>query len=275
MRSESWKTIAKREFDVGDDLLFVVDVGNTNIVMGLYDGDELIEHWRVGTTPIRTTDELGALLLTLFSARGIETSRISAAICGCVVPPAVHPVRRACQRYFGVEPRFVLDDVPAPIPIRYDNPREVGADRIVNAVAAYERFSTACVIVDFGTATTFDAVAADGGYEGGVIAPGLRISMDALYERASALPRVAIRKPSRAIGKTTVAAMQAGTIFGYTGLVDGIVARLIDELGPGDVHVVATGGLAGLIAQDSRFIEAALPFLTLEGLRSLHRLQAG
>ncbi len=252
------------------DLLLVIDVGNSNTVLGLYEGDVLSMTWRIGTQPVRTTDELGVLLLQLLAARNISPDRIGAAICSCVVPPAVHAVRRAARRYFGVTVRFVGQDVGFGIPIRYDHPEEVGADRIVNAVAAYEAGQRASIVVDFGTATTFDIVGADGGYEGGVIAPGLSISLDALHQRAAQLPRVEIRKPESSIARNTVEAMQAGIVYGYVGLVDGITARIIADLEVEDAHVIATGGLAGLIAADSRYIESVHPNLTLEGLRILN-----
>ena len=257
------------------DLLLVIDVGNSNTVLGIYDGHDLTMTWRIGTQPVRTTDELGVLLLQLFSAGGIAPEQVGAAICACVVPPAVHAVRRAGKRYFGVDVRFVGQDVGFGIPIRYDHPEEVGADRIVTAVAAYERGQRASIVVDFGTATTFDIVGSDGGYEGGVIAPGLRISSDALHQRAAQLPRVEITKPATSVASNTVAAMQAGIFYGYVGLVDGITARIIADLGVDEAHVIATGGLAGLIATDSRYIESVHPNLTLEGLRILNARLAG
>ena len=253
------------------ELLLVIDVGNSNIVCGVYEGPTLLETWRIGTHGHRTTDELGVLWLNLFSARGIKPGEIRAAICACVVPPAVHVVRRAARRYLDVEVRFVGRDIIPSMPILYEHPTEVGADRIVNSVAAYKRFNSACIVVDFGTATTFDVISAEGAYEGGVIAPGLRISLDALFQRASKLPRIEIKAPVASVGKNTVAAMQTGIVYGYVGLVDGIVSRIIKELPEGDVHVIATGGLASLIANDSIYIEAVLPHLTLEGLRYLEQ----
>jgi len=254
--------------------LFVLDVGNTNTVLGLYEGETLVEHWRVATNPASTTDETGVLYMSLFAARGIDPSAVGAAIVSCVVPNAVHAITRACSRYFDVDARFVGSDIDTGMPVAYGNPREVGADRIVNAVAAYERFGTACVVVDFGTATTFDVVSTAGAYEGGIIAPGLGISLEALFDRAAKLPRVKIERPKTVIGKTTVTSMQAGIVYGYVGLVDGIVERILDELrqsGVKDVAVVGTGGLAGLIAGDSRYLGTVDPFLTLNGLRLIHR----
>lgn len=255
------------------DALFVLDVGNTNTVLGLYRGDALVEHWRVATNPASTTDETGVLYMSLFAARGIDPTEVGAAIVSCVVPNAVHAITRACSRYFGVEAQFVGTDIDSGMPVSFGNPREVGADRIVNSVAAYERFGTACVVVDFGTATTFDVVSQAGAYEGGIIAPGLGISLEALFDRAAKLPRVKIQRPEAVIGKTTVTSMQAGIVYGYVGLVDGIVERVLDELraaGVDDVTVVGTGGLAGLIAADSRYLSNVDPFLTLEGLRLIH-----
>ena len=253
--------------------LLVLDVGNTNTVLGLYRGDELVENWRVATNPASTTDETGVLYMSLFAARGLDPAEVGAAIVSCVVPNAVHAISRACSRYFNVDALFVGTDVQSGMSVAYANPREVGADRIVNAVAAYESYGTACVIVDFGTATTFDVVSAEGVSEGGIIAPGLGISLEALFDRAAKLPRVKIQRPDTLIGKTTVTSMQAGIVYGYVGLVDGICERILAELKGEDspeVTVVATGGLAGLIAADSRYIAHVERFLTLSGLRLIY-----
>lgn len=253
------------------DLLMAVDVGNTNTVLGLHDGQRWVEQWRVETHAKATTDEVGVLYLSLFGARGISPDRVADAIVSCVVPPSEHANRRACERYFGVTPRFVGPDSDTGLTIAYDNPQEVGADRIVNAVAAHARFGTACVVVDFGTATTFDVIDADAVYQGGVIAPGIGISLEALFDRAAKLPRVNIERPAMVIGTHTIASMQSGIVYGYVGLVDGITERILAEMPEDDVHVVATGGLAGLIAADSRTIQTVEPFLTLEGLWLIHR----
>lgn len=254
-------------------MLLVLDVGNTNTVIGLYEGDTLVEHWRVATNPRDTTDELGVLLMSLFRARSQDPSAVQAAICACVVPPMVHAITRACQRYFDVDVRFVDADVASQVKLTGVNPREIGADRLVNAVAAHRKYAQTCIIVDFGTATTFDVLGADGTYHGGVIAPGIGISLEALTQRASKLPRVEIQRPPSVIGTRTVHSMQSGIVYGYVGLVDGLVERLLQEiqgtLGPGDVKVVATGGLASLIAEDSAYIQIVEPFLTLQGLRLL------
>lgn len=250
--------------------LLVIDVGNTNTVLGLYEGANLDEHWRVGTNPHTTTDELGVLYRALFASHGISAESVGAAIVSSVVPPIDHAVRRACRRYFGVEAEFVNPQSDLGIEIRYDNPLEVGADRLVNAVAAFARFAQPCIIIDFGTATTFDVVDDHGTYLGGVIAPGLGVSLDALIGRAAKLPKVEIRKPDSIMGSNTIAAIQAGTVYGYIGLVDGIVERIRDAHPALTFRVVATGGLAGLIGQESSFIESVEPFLTLEGLRLIH-----
>jgi len=253
-------------------LLLVLDVGNTNTVLGLYNGDNLMEHWRVATDSRSTTDELGVLYKSLFSARHIDPATLGGAICSCVVPPMVHGITRACQRYFDLDVQFVGPATHTGISLERVNAKEVGADRIVNAVAAHKKYSQACVIVDFGTATTFDVLSAAGEYLGGVIAPGIGISIDALTERASKLPRVEIRKPSQVIGTSTIEGMQAGLVYGYVGLVDGIVRRIIDELDGEHVQVVGTGGFASLIAGDSCYLRDVDPFLTLEGLRIVHSL---
>jgi len=250
--------------------LLVIDVGNTNTVLGLYEGTHLDEHWRVATSPQTTTDELGVLYRALFAAQGISSETVGAAIVSSVVPPIDHAVRRACRRYFGVEAEFVGPHSDIGIGVRYDNPLEVGADRLVNAVAAYTRWKQPCIIIDFGTATTFDVVDASGTYIGGVISPGLGVSLDALIARAAKLPKVEIRKPDSIMGTNTVAAIQSGAVYGYIGLVDGIVRRILDAHPGIAFKVVATGGLAGLIGQESTFIETVEPFLTLEGLRLIH-----
>jgi type III pantothenate kinase len=248
-------------------LLLVIDVGNTNTVIGLYDGSILLEHWRIATKAQITTDEFGVLLLSLLATRSIDPGLIGHAVCACVVPPLMHATRRVCKRYFNIELHFVHAQLDLGMPVLYDDPSQVGADRIVNAIAAYQAVQKACIIVDFGTATTFDVVSDKGEYQGGVIAPGMGISLDALYQRASKLPRVEIVRPEVAVGKNTVASMQSGIVYGYVGLVDGIVQRILDEREGPTPLVIATGGLAGLIASESRFIKKVEPFLTLDGLR--------
>jgi type III pantothenate kinase len=251
-------------------MLLVIDVGNTNTVLGVYDGDTLVDHWRVATNPMTTTDELGVLYLSLFAASDIDRRDVEAAIVSNVVPPMTHPIRRACKRYFDVSPIFVTSETDTGIEVRYDNPAEVGADRVVNAVAAYHHHQKACIIVDFGTATTFDVVLVPGVYTGGVIAPGLGVALEALIGRAARLPKVEIRKPDSIMGSNTISAIQAGTVYGYIGLVDGIVARILAEHPGVDFYIVATGGLAALVTEESKYIASVEPFLTLEGLRLIH-----
>jgi len=250
--------------------LLVIDVGNTNTVLGLYHGDILEEHWRVATNPQTTTDELGILYRALFAANDIDPKVVGAAIVASVVPPIDHAVRRACHRYFGVDAVFVSPSSDIGIAIEYDNPQEVGADRLVNAVVAFQRHAKACIIIDFGTATTFDIVNSAGTWIGGVIAPGLGVSLDALIARAAKLPKVEIRKPDAIVGKNTISAIQAGTVYGYIGLVDGIIRRLIANYPDEDFEILATGGLANLIGQESEYINGVEPFLTLDGLRMIH-----
>ncbi len=254
-------------------MLLVIDVGNTNTVLGVYaqaDGagrfERLAAHWRLATNKSATVDEYGVLFRNLFSMRGIEAGAIAGIVVSSVVPPMDSTLREVCESYFGVKPLFIEPGVKTGMPVQYDNPAEVGADRVVNGVAAYEKYGGPCIVVDFGTATTFDAVSAKGEYLGGVIAPGIGISADALFTKTARLPRVEIRKPARTIGTNTVGSLQSGLYYGYLGLVDGILERLIAELGSG-TKVVATGGLGSLIGTDSRFITAVDDQLTLEGLR--------
>jgi len=253
-------------------MLLVLDVGNTNTVLGLYAPaggagyDRLVAHWRVGTSKTQTVDEYGVLFRNLFSLSGIEVKQVSGIVISSVVPPIDSTLREVCERYFHTKPLFIEPGVKTGMPVQYDNPAEVGADRIVNGVAAFEKFGGPCVVVDFGTATTFDAISKKGEYLGGVIAPGVGISAEALFERTARLPRVDIRKPERVIGTNTVGSIQTGLYYGYLGLVDGILERLLGELGKG-TKVVATGGLAALIAEGSRFISEVDENLTLDGLR--------
>lgn len=251
-------------------MLLVIDVGNSNTVLGIYQGDELRQDWRVGTDKNRTVDEYAMLINNLFSLSGLRFSDLDAVIVSCVVPPMLNTLERLCRQYFQLEAYVVGPGMKTGMPIQYDNPREVGADRIVNAVAAYEKCQEALIVVDFGTATTFDVISADGVYQGGAIAPGIGISAEALFARASKLPRVEFARPPQIVAKNTVNSMQAGIFFGYVGLVEGIVARMQLELA-GKARVIATGGLAGPIAEATDCIDQVEPFLTLEGLKILYQ----
>ncbi len=250
-------------------MLLAIDIGNTNTVFGLFDGAALRADWRVETRASRTSDELGALLRGLFEIGGLRPTDATAAIISSVVPPAIFPMEQMLRRLFRVEPLVVGPGVKTGMPILYENPREVGADRIVNAVAAHQRFPQGAVVVDFGTATTFDVVTPRGEYAGGIIAPGVMVSADALYHATAKLPRVEIVRPKSAIGKNTVASIQAGLVLGYAGMVDALVARIRAEI-DWDPRVVGTGGLAGLIARESSSIHECDDMLTLHGLRILH-----
>jgi len=246
--------------------LLVVDVGNTNVVLGIYRGDVLAGSWRLATARERTADEYGILTKQLI---GDVAGNLDGAIVSSVVPPLNSAFAGMIEQHFGIEPLFVEPGVKTGIAIHVDNPQEVGADRIVNCVAAFERYGGPTIIVDFGTATTFDVVTANAEYVGGVIAPGLNISAEALFARASRLPRVDIRRPPTVIGTNTVVNMQSGLYFGYLGLVDGILARMKSELPPLK-KILATGGLAALLAPDSEYIEEVVDDLTLEGLKIIY-----
>jgi type III pantothenate kinase len=247
-------------------MLLVIDVGNTNTVLGVYQGEELIKHWRLQTHHGRTSDEHGILLRQLFLLSNIAVQDVEQAIISCVVPPMERMLVRMIKDYFDCTPTVVGADIHARMPIKYDNPREVGADRIVNAVAAWERHKTSLIVVDFGTATTFDAISVHGEYLGGAICPGITISSEALFHAASKLPKVELARPDKVIGRNTTHAIQAGLLYGYMGLVREIVTRMKAELG-GDTRVVATGGLAGYIAEETDIIDEVDDFLTLKGLR--------
>jgi len=252
-------------------VLLAIDVGNTNTVLGVFEGPTLRQQWRVETSQSRTYDEWGILARQLFAAAGLEPARVESVVISSVVPPLAFALEQMSQRYFGRKPLFVGPGVKTGMPILYDNPREVGADRVVNAVAAYHRWRQGLIVVDFGTATTFDAISPRGEYLGGAIAPGIAISMEALFRHASKLPRVEFARPPHVVGKNTVASMQSGLVYGYVGLVDGICDRMREELGF-PLQVVATGGLAPLLAGLSRAIGEVDEHLTLDGLRLVHEL---
>jgi len=252
-------------------MLLAIDIGNTNVVVGVFDKERLAANWRVGTNTQITPDEYAMIFKDLFGFAGMEFGRVAGVIISTVVPPLLPVMVEMSRKYFRIEPMIVTHQIKTGITIRYDNPKEVGADRIVNAAAAYRLYGGPLIIVDFGTATTFCAVTKDGEYLGGAITPGIKISAEALFQRASKLPRVELVKPGKVIGADTVSAMQAGIIYGYAGLVDGIVDRMKKEL-PGSARVVATGGLAELVAPETRSIQDIRPQLTLEGLRLLYEM---
>jgi type III pantothenate kinase len=269
-------------------MLLTLDVGNTNTVLGLYrldapaqEASALVADWRVTTHLKQTADEYGVLFLNLFAMHDIKASEVEAIIISSVVPPIESTLRRVCEHYFKVKPIFIEPGIRTGMPILVDNPAELGADRLVNDVAAFARYGGPVVVVDFGTATTFDVVTANGEYVGGVIAPGLGISADALFARAAKLARVDIKKPSRVIGTNTITNLQSGLFYGYIGLVDGILERMLEEMKatqPKAPKVIATGGLARLIVEDSKYIEVVDEMLTLDGLRIIYeknRLQKG
>lgn len=250
-------------------MILVVDVGNTNIVLGLYEGRDLTHHWRLSTNRSSTVDEYGVLISNLFQLAGVRANQIEGVILSCVVPPIMHTLEQLFTKYVGKEALVVGPGIKTGLNIRYENPREVGADRIVNAVAGIEQYGAPLIVVDFGTATTFDYIDASGSYLGGAIVPGLGIAAEALYQRAAKLPRIELTKPKTVIGRNTVAAMQSGIIFGYAGQVDGIVRRICKEFNV-QPRVIATGGLAELIAGETETIEVVDDMLTLEGLRIVY-----
>ena len=250
-------------------MLLVIDVGNTNTVIGLYDGDKLLHDWRIRTAVDHTVDEYGIRILNLCKMSGVSSESIKDIAISCVVPPMLDIMNPLCEKYFNIEPLIIGPGIKTGMPIFYDNPREVGADRIVNAVAAYEKYKRELIIVDFGTATTFDYISNKGEYMGGCIAPGILISSEVLFEKASRLPRAELGKPKSIIAKDTVSSMQAGIMFGYAGLVDGIVDRMKAEA-KSNPHVVATGGMARIIASETKNIDVVDDMLTLEGLKIIY-----
>ncbi len=250
-------------------MLFAIDIGNTNVVLGVFEGERLCESWRIGTKASITADEYAVIVKDLFAFSGIEFRQIDGIIISTVVPPLLSIMTEMSRKYFKIEPMVVTSELKTGITLSYENPREIGADRIVNAAAAFRLYGGPLIIIDFGTATTFCAVTAKGEYLGGAIAPGVKISAEALYQRAAKLPRVELTRPRTIIGRDTVSAMQAGILYGYAGLVDGIVERMKKELSP-DARVIATGGLAELVAPETRSAIEVRPNLTLEGLQLIY-----
>lgn len=252
-------------------MLLAIDVGNTNVTIGVFDGDRLVHNWRLAALRERTADELGIFVTRLFEQTKVDVSAVSGISIASVVPPLTRPMEEMCERYFG-QTALLVDATNAGIPIAYFPAADVGADRIVNAVAAREKYGrdgrTPLIVVDFGTGTTFDTISREGEYVGGIICPGIGISAEALFQRAARLPRVDVRKPASVIGQTTVNAMQSGLFFGYVEMVDGLVRRIRQELpGGSDAVVLATGGLADVLAPETQSIQHVEPDLTLDGLR--------
>lgn len=251
-------------------MLLVLNVGNTNILMGVYDGKKLIAHWRLGTDKERTADEFGSFFMGFFNNEKIDVGKIEAVIIASVVPPIMYSLEHAIRKYIKMEPILVGPGIKTGINIKYENPRELGADRIVNAVAAYEIYGGPLIVVDFGTATTFNAINSKGEFLGGVICPGLKISAEALFQRTAKLPRIELSKPEGIIGRNTAVSMQAGMFHGYVGQVNHIVNKMKKEMKEQDIKVIATGGLARLIASDAESINEINGLLTLEGLRIIY-----
>ena len=255
-------------------MLLAIDIGNTNIVVGVFDGEKLKATWRLGTDVHKLEDEYAALLLELLSMKGLAFADIDDAIISSSVPPLVTVFEELCRRYFEVTFMVVGPGIKTGVRISIENPREVGADRVVNAAAAHKLYGGPLIVIDFGTATTLDAVSEEGDYLGGAIAPGIVISSEALFEHAAKLPRVELVRPPKAIGRSSVSAMQSGIVFGYVGLIEGIVARMQKELG-GTAKVIATGGLANIIASETGVVDAVELDLTLVGLRLIYELNSG
>ena len=255
-------------------MLLAIDIGNTTMAIGVFDGEDITATWRLATDVHKLADEYAAILLDLMPHSGLSLSDIKQAVICSVVPPLVPTFDELCRRYFGLSPLIVAGSgVKTGVRIRMENPREVGADRVVNAVAGHRLYGGPLIVIDFGTATTFDVVSEEGDYLGGAIAPGMGIAAEGLFESTAKLPRVELVRPKHVIGKNTISAMQSGIVFGYVGLVEGVVARIKRELG-GQARVIATGGFAELIAKETKAIELIAPDLTLIGLRIIHELNA-
>jgi type III pantothenate kinase len=259
-------------------MLLAIDVGNTNVTIGVFDGDRLAHNWRLAALRERTADELGIFVTRLLEQTKIDVSAVTGIVVASVVPPLTRPMEEMCERYFGRK-ALLVDATNAGLPVRYSPVGDVGADRIVNAVAAWEKYgqgrSVPLIVVDFGTGTTFDVISRDGEYLGGIICPGIGISAEALFQRAARLPRVEVRKPPSVIGQNTVNAMQSGLFFGYVEMVDGLIRRIRGDLAGGEqAIVIGTGGLAEVIAEESRGIQKLEPDLTLDGLRLIWTRQS-
>ncbi len=252
-------------------MFLAIDVGNTNITLGLYDGDELGPRWRLATDHDRMPDEYGITLISLFQHAGVSAKDVRAIAMASVVPPLTGTFEQACEKYLGQKPLVVDTGVKTGVRVRYDDPKQVGADRVVDAAAVQKLYGGPACSVDFGTATTFDAISEEGDYLGGAIAPGIGIAADALFQRAAKLPKVDLHRPPAAIGRNTVHSIQSGLLFGYVGLVEGMVARFRAELGP-KMKVIGTGGLAEIIAQETKVIDIIAPWLTLDGLKIVWEL---
>ncbi len=251
-------------------MLLVFDIGNSNIVLGTYEGKKLLRHWRISTDRLKTGDEYGMLINSLFAYQNIRMRQIEAVVISSVVPPLMVPMIKMCERYFHIRPLVVGPGIKTGFRISYENPREIGADRIVNVAGAFEQYGGPLIVIDIGTATTFDVVAPNGEFLGGVIAPGLSSSADALFQRAAKLPRIELVTPKRIISRNTVSGMQAGIIYGYVGQIDEIVRRMKKEMGYDGIKVIATGGYARMISRESKMIDKIDHFLTLTGLRVLY-----
>src|SRR4249920_338058 len=255
-------------------MLLVVDVGNTNVVLGIYDGPVLKAHWRLATDAKTTADEYGILFTNLLTSAGLVPAQTSGAIMSCVVPSLTATFETLIEQYFRQRPLIVTSESDTGLTIRYSNPKEIGSDRLVNAAAAYHKYRRNLIVVDFGTATTFCAITVKGEYLGGVIAPGLGISAEALFTRAAKLAKVELIRPKTVIGTDTASSIQAGLLFGYAGLVDTVVRRMEQELGH-SAYVIGTGGLSSILAAETTSIQKIEPFLTLEGLELLYRRAQG
>lgn len=251
-------------------MILVLDVGNTNIVLGVYEGKKLLQHWRMGTNKEKTSDEFGMLMVNLFNHEKLDIGSVEAVVIASVVPPIMYSLEHAIKKYFKADPIIIGPGIKTGINIKYENPKQLGADRIVNAVAVFELYGGPAIVVDLGTATKLCALSSKGEYLGGAICPGIKISAEALFQRASKLPKIELVKPEAVIGKNTVSNLQSGIIFGHAGQVDYIVRRMQAEMLEENIKVIATGGLARLIAPECETIDEINPLLTLEGLRIIY-----